>query len=178
MSKVPVESLIPLAARLIVLVHGEGGRSDIGEFLAGLSDDERWALLVVLAAMVNPDRSLGAALGWVAWDERGDPGALGLADTRTIRDVAPDVEAEPSCGELIDSEVLRRALVGEFVDASDSEKRAVIEAAVREGVEPVVVSRGLGLGLKCVQKQIERARVRLTNGGTGCENAGVQGVAS
>ncbi|MFE3202158.1 hypothetical protein [Embleya sp. NPDC059237] len=174
-----IESLLPLAAQLIVLVHGDGGRSDIGEFLEGLSDDERWALLVVLAAMVNPDRSLGAALGWVTWDERADPGALGLADTRRIRDVAqlPD-EEPPDDAELIDPQVLERSLGGEFAVATPLEQRAVVEAAAREGVRPLLVARGLDLDLKSTQKAIERARARLAKEGGDCAGLRVRDAAS
>lgn len=64
--------LVPVAADLVVRVHEEG-RESIGELLGRLNDEERWALPVVLAAMVPPDRPVSELLAWVTWDEHGRP---------------------------------------------------------------------------------------------------------
>lgn len=156
------EAMIPVAARLVVAVHGEGGRDDVAALWAELTPQEHVALAVVLAAMVNPDRSLGAALGWITWDEKGDPLSPGLAETRTIRDVAVESEVVEDEDEFVDPVVIDRALSGGRVEATAVERRAVFEAAVERGVAPVVVAAGLGIDLKLAQKSIERARARLT----------------
>jgi hypothetical protein len=58
------ERLIPKALDLVMRVRDEG-RESIGAFLRSLSDLERHALPVVLAAMVPPDRTEADLLGWV-----------------------------------------------------------------------------------------------------------------
>lgn len=155
------EAMIPVAARLVVLVHGDGGRDEVAALLSELTPDEEWALFVVLAAMVNPDRSLGAALGWISWDEHGDPLAPGLAETRTIRDAAEGAEPGSPAGECVDEVVVERALAGVRVEANDAERLAVIEAAARdEDVSPTTVAMGLGLKANTTQKAIQRTRER------------------
>lgn len=67
------ERLLPVAANLVRLVHGDGGPRDIQQVLARLNPDELDALPVVLAALVDPARSLADALGWVTWDCHGRP---------------------------------------------------------------------------------------------------------
>jgi len=155
------EAMVPVAARLVVAVHGEGGRDDVAALWAELTPHQQVALAVVLAAMVNPDRSLGAALGWITWDAKGDPLSPGLAETRTIRDVAGESEVVHGAGEFVDPVVIRRALSGDRVEATAAERRAVFEAAVEAGVAPMVVAAGLGIDLKLAQKSVERARARL-----------------
>jgi hypothetical protein len=66
------ERLVPVAADLVLRVHHEG-RDSIGHLLATLTPKERWALPVVLAAMVPPDLPVGDLLAWVTWDEQGHP---------------------------------------------------------------------------------------------------------
>ena len=79
------ERLVPVAGELAVLVHGEGDREEIGEFLGGYSEASKDALLVVLAGMVDTDRTPQELLGWIRWDEHG----------RTLPDDAVMVMAAP-----------------------------------------------------------------------------------
>lgn len=65
-------ALVPVAADLVYRVH-EGSRGTVGALLHSLTGEQLRALPVVLAAMVDPDRSLGELLGWVTWDEHGRP---------------------------------------------------------------------------------------------------------
>ncbi|MFE2911294.1 hypothetical protein [Kitasatospora indigofera] len=67
------ERLLPYAARLACLVRGDGNERDIAQHIARLDRGERDALLVVLAALVDPDMPLAEALGHVTWDEHGRP---------------------------------------------------------------------------------------------------------
>lgn len=71
------ETLIPVAADLICRVHDDGPEAT-GALLASLSDEQRWALPVVLAAMVPPDRPIADLLAWTTtWvAEPGDGPAL------------------------------------------------------------------------------------------------------
>ena len=80
------ESLIWPAIDLVGLVKGGGDRDEIGQLLsdltdeqrwafpvilAAMSDRERWAMLVVLAGMVDPEKTPDELLGWITWDETG-----------------------------------------------------------------------------------------------------------
>jgi hypothetical protein len=58
------ERLIPKALDLVMRVRDEG-RESIGAFLGSLSELERHALPVVLAAMVPPDRGVADLLDWL-----------------------------------------------------------------------------------------------------------------
>lgn len=68
------ESLIWPAIDLVGLVRGgEGDREAIGEFLSAMTEQERWALPVILAAMVDHDRAPADLFGWISFDEHGRP---------------------------------------------------------------------------------------------------------
>lgn len=62
--------LVPIAANLAWRVRDEG-RESVGELLASLSPRQRWALPVVLAAMVDVDKRPDELLAWVTFDEYG-----------------------------------------------------------------------------------------------------------
>jgi hypothetical protein len=62
------ESLVPVACRLVGAVHDDGP-ADVARALADVPPDRMPALAVVLAAMVNPDRSPADLLAWVTWDD-------------------------------------------------------------------------------------------------------------
>lgn len=64
--------LVPIAADLVFKVHHEN-RETIGETLDSLTPAQARALPVVLAAMVDPEAHLNDLLGWVTWDEHGQP---------------------------------------------------------------------------------------------------------
>uniref|UniRef100_UPI003F49745A hypothetical protein n=1 Tax=Streptosporangium sp. CA-235898 TaxID=3240073 RepID=UPI003F49745A len=55
--------LIPLAMRLVGIVHEEGPDAT-AEFLAGLTAEQQYALPIILAAMVPDDRTPAELLGW------------------------------------------------------------------------------------------------------------------
>lgn len=83
------EQLLPVAARLACLVHGDGGARDVHQAVARLDDDQRDALLIVLAGLVDPDAHLNQLLGYVTWDEHGHPDRAAKV-TGTVRDLADD----------------------------------------------------------------------------------------
>lgn len=56
--------LVPVATDLVIRVREEG-RDSVGELLGQLTDPERWALPVILAAMVDPGAPVGDLLCWV-----------------------------------------------------------------------------------------------------------------
>lgn len=81
------ERMLPIACQLAVIVHGEGDQQDIAHVLSQLDDTERQALIVALAALINPDKRLADALDYVRWDEEGRPAPPTLV-RRTIRQEA------------------------------------------------------------------------------------------
>lgn len=83
------EELLPVAARLACLVHGDGGARDIHQAVARLNQDQRDALLIVLAGLVDPDAHLNDILGYITWDEHGQPDRATRV-TGTLRDLADD----------------------------------------------------------------------------------------
>ena len=74
------DSLIWPATDLVRLVHGDGDREAIGEFLSALTEQERHALPVILAAMIDPAKDPDSLLDWITWDEYGRP----LAEPRIV----------------------------------------------------------------------------------------------
>lgn len=67
------ERMLPIAAQLACIVHGDGDQQDIRYALGQLDHIERDALIVVLAGLVNPDTALSDALAYITWDESGRP---------------------------------------------------------------------------------------------------------
>lgn len=68
--------LVPVATDLICRVRDDG-RESAGHLLASLTDTQRWALPVVLAAMVPDDQGLGELLAWVDQPDDRSPGGRG-----------------------------------------------------------------------------------------------------
>ena len=90
------ERLLPKALDLAGLVHGDGDTEDIARFLRDLPQDERDWLPVILAALVDVDRTEAEMLRWVTWDEYGQ--AAGRKPCGTY----PAYRAHLERGELVD----------------------------------------------------------------------------
>ena len=84
------ETMLPVAANLAVLVHGDGGPEDVAEVLAGLDETQKNALIVVLAGLVDPEQPVGKALGWLDFNEHGSVVVPSWSEDRPVRDLAPD----------------------------------------------------------------------------------------
>ena len=98
------ESLIWPAIDLVGLVKGGGDRDEIGQLLSDLTDEQRWAFPVILAAMVDDERTPDELLSWVTFSEYGR--SYGVPHT-----VTPRWRVEARCGTV---ESLRRHdLLGE-----------------------------------------------------------------
>lgn len=105
-----VEGMIPTAARIVCIVHGDGGQQDVAHVVAQLEPIEINALLVLLGAMVDPDRLIADAFAWVTWDEHGQPVAPSRT-TRTIRQVAAVRWTNSGVEEALRDEQRRQARV-------------------------------------------------------------------
>lgn len=65
--------MLPVAARLACIARGDGDARDVAHALDVLDRVELVAVIVALAAMVDPDARLADLLGHVTWDEYGLP---------------------------------------------------------------------------------------------------------
>lgn len=127
------EAMLPVAAQLAGIVHGDGGPEDVQGVLGGLDDTQRTALIVVLAGLVNPDQSMSRALGWLEFDETGALAVPGWDEKRSVRDLAEDgdLAADP---DYVDPVAVRQYLSGVRVRLTDTEFLSVLEHAEAQGV--------------------------------------------
>lgn len=151
------QALIPDAAYLAVAVR-DRDPADIAQRLAGLTRHELEALAVVLAAMVDPDRTLQDALGWITWDEYGRP----LQDTpprdwRTVRQAARDPDTQTSGPDWV---AAVRALEGEPVRLRGIDRTAAVELGMRRGRTMPDLAEQLGMSLDAVRRSWERIKAR------------------
>lgn len=156
------EALLPVAANLVALVHGDGGAPDVRDVLSGLSGHEKDGLLVVLAGLVDPDRSLVEALRWVDFDERGEP--LRRDPVGPAGSIRESVASAPcrirSVG--VDEVAVSRALSpgGADVQLNREERRLAIQVGVRRGMTHAQVGERLGMAKDAVQRSWERWKGR------------------
>jgi len=118
------ESMLPVAAHLAMLVHGDGGPEDVQEVLAGLDEAQRAGLIVVLAGLVDPDQPISHALGWLEPQQD---------DGRHVRDLASDAETDLGA-DFVDRVAVQRYLAGAQVDLSDAEFIAAVEQGAARGM--------------------------------------------
>lgn len=65
--------MVPAALELAGLVQDLGDADSIADLIGALAEQETAALLVVLAAMVDTERTPADLLGWIRNDEHGEP---------------------------------------------------------------------------------------------------------
>lgn len=90
------ERLLPIAAGLACITHGDGDKRDIAHILDVLDRAERDALIVVLAGLVDPDANLASVLSYLTWDETGRPAATRPLLAGTLRSIA--TRRQPASG--------------------------------------------------------------------------------
>jgi len=151
------EEVLPVAAHLSLLVHGDGGDRDIQQAIARLDAAQRDALIVVLAALADPDRPLGALLGWVDFDERGRPAEPDLDDRTTLRQIADEYPLWAD-GPDIDEVAVRRALTGEPVPLTPRERTRAVEVGILRGLSYGGVADALGMTRAAVEKSWDRTK--------------------
>ncbi|GAA3154180.1 hypothetical protein ACFQ0X_43975 [Streptomyces rectiviolaceus] len=125
------ERLLPVAANLVTLVHGDGGPQDVHGVLATLDSHEKDALLVVLAGLVDPEQPLGKALGWLEFTEDRDLAVPPWTDGRAVRELAPEPVVE---AEAIDPVAVRRYVQGSGVEVSEPERLAAVRELAAAGM--------------------------------------------
>lgn len=151
------EQMLPVAAYLSTVVHGDGGDRDVHQELSRLDDAQRDALIVVLAGLVNPDRPLAALLGWVDFDENGDPIEAAVDCTETLRDIAEEY-APLTAPADIDDIAIRRALEGEQVTLTKRERDVAYAEGRRRGWEGPEIAAVLGGNRSTLARSWERAK--------------------
>lgn len=128
------EQMLPVAAHLAVLVHGDGGPEDVADVLAGLDGKQKDALLVVLAGLVDPEQPVGKALGWLDFNEHGSLTVPSWSEQRSVRDLAP----EPADGlddDYVDQVAVTKFVRGFRVDSlTDAEFLAAVQQCVVQGM--------------------------------------------
>ena len=151
------ESMLPVAATMTLLVHGDGGPEDVQEVLAELDDTQRAALIVVLAGLVDPEQMLSKALGWVEFDETGTLAVPQWDEKRTVRDLAEEQElaVDP---DYVDPVAVRRYLAGSRVPLTDLEFLSVLEHAAIQGVALSELDRRQGVTRNVNGDRVNRMR--------------------
>ncbi|MFE6500723.1 hypothetical protein [Kitasatospora sp. NPDC057738] len=81
------ERLLPIAAGLACIVRGEGGPREVAHILGQLDAYEREVMIVVLAGLVDPDRTVADVLGYLTWDEHEQPVPAPTVE-KTLREIA------------------------------------------------------------------------------------------
>ncbi|MFE6412611.1 hypothetical protein ACFVOR_37390 [Streptomyces sp. NPDC057837] len=127
------EQMLPVAAHLAVLVHGDGGPQDVAEVLEGLDDTQRNALIVVLAGLVDPEQPVGKALGWLDFNEHGSLTVPSWSEERSVRDLAPELAVDAD-DDYVDQVAVLRFVQGARVDGlTDAEFLAGVQQCVVRG---------------------------------------------
>ncbi|MCI3279163.1 hypothetical protein [Streptomyces cylindrosporus] len=128
------EEMLPVAANLAVLVHGDGGPQDVAQVLEGLDQRQKDALIVVLAGLVDPEQPVGKALGWLDFNEHGALTVPSWSEDRSVRDLAPD-GVEDLGEDYVDEVAVQRFVRGLPLDTvTDAEFLTAVQHCVAMGM--------------------------------------------
>ncbi|MFD7980269.1 hypothetical protein [Streptomyces sp. NPDC059071] len=152
------EAMLPTAAHLVALVHGDGGPSEVGEVLAKLTPLQKDALLVVLAGLVNPDQPLSAALGWLDFDEYGHTVVPPWGERTRVRDLAPEPALEENDVGHVDDIAVRKYAEGIRVAVTARERLAAVVVCVARGLTYLDIDAMHGLKKNSTATFISRTR--------------------
>lgn len=156
------EALLPEAAFLAMAVR-DRDPADIAQRLAGLTRHELEALAVVLAAMVDPDRSTADALDWIDFDEQGRALETPPRSPRgAIRDLARDPE-RAATGPCYATAI--RSLEGERLRLRGIDRTLAVRVGVTRGMSYADVACELGMDEDAVRRSWERIKRRAREDG-------------
>ncbi|MCX4885934.1 hypothetical protein [Streptomyces sp. NBC_00847] len=158
------ETMLPVAANLAVLVHGDGGPEDVAQVLAGLDETQKNALIVVLAGLVDPEQPVGKALGWLDFNEHGCVVVPSWSEEASVRDLAPEVEVETD-DEYVDQNAVDRFIKGFRVEVTDADFLAAVQQCVALEMTLADVDRLRRWPAKTAEKWVNRIRKRYQRSG-------------
>ena len=158
------EDMLPVAAHLSVLVHGEGGPEDIQEVLEGLNTAQRNALIVVLAGLVDPEQPMGKALGWLDFTEDGALTVPHWGEDRPVRDLAP-VDNLDDGDDFVDTVAVQRFVTGANVTVSDAEFLVALEHCVARGMTNPQIDDLRRIRKGTTENRVNRLRKSYTRAG-------------
>jgi hypothetical protein len=127
------EAMLPVAAHLAVLVHGDGGPEDVAEVIGGLDPAQKDALLVVLAGLVDPEQPVGKALGWLDFNEHGSLTVPSWSERSSVRDLAPET-ADDLDDDYVDQVAVTKFVRGFRVEVSDADFLEAVQQAAALGM--------------------------------------------
>lgn len=159
-----VEEMLPKAAQLAVLVHGEGGPDDIAEVLSGLDDTQKNALIVVLAGLVDPDQPIGKGLSWVAVTKNRALPVSAWLEQRPLHEHAVD-EAEELGDDFVDWAAVTRFVQGFRVEMRDADFLAAVQQCTGAGMSLADVDVLRRWPAKTAETWVNRLRKRYQRAG-------------
>lgn len=158
------EAMLPVAANLAVLVHGDGGPEDIAEALAGLDETQKNALIVVLAGMVDPEQPVGKGLSWTAVTRNGALPMPAWLEQRPLREHAPDTVEELD-EDFVDEVAVTKFVRGFPVQVSDAEFLAAVKQCIARDMTLADVDRLRGWRSKTAEKWVNKLRKQYQRSG-------------
>jgi len=159
-----VESMLPVAANLAVLVHGEGGPEDIADVLSGLDDAAKNALIVVLAGMVDPEQPVGRGLSWTAVTKNGALPMPVWLEQKPLAEHATDTVEELG-EEFVDWAAVEKFVKGFRVEVTDADFLAAVQQCVADGMALKDVDQLRRWPAKTAENWVNRLRKRARRAG-------------
>lgn len=153
------EAMLPVAANLAVLVHGDGGPEDIAQVLAGLNETQKNAVIVVLAGMVDPDQPVGRGLSWMAVTKTGALPVPAWMEQKPLRGHAPD-SLEELGDDFVDWAAVEKFMKGFPVDVTDADFLAAVQECLGLGMTLGDVDRLRRWPVKTAENWVNRLKKR------------------
>lgn len=158
------EQMLPTAAHLAVLVHGDGGPEDIAEVLAGLDGTAKNALIVVLAGMVDPDQPVGKGLSWTSVTKNAALPMPAWLEQKPLRDHV--VETVEEVGEdFVDWAAVTKFVNGFRVEIRDADFLAAVQQCVAMEMTLADIDRMRGWQSKTTENWVNRLKKRYQRSG-------------
>lgn len=159
------EQMLPVAAHLAVLVHGDGGPEDVREVLEGLDETAKSALIVVLAGLVDPEQPVGKALGWLDFNEHGALTVPSWSERSSVRDLAPE-PTEDTDDDYVDPIAVLRFVQGVRVEGlTDAEFLTGVQQCVARGKTLGDLNAMQGWPRKTAENWVNRLRKQYQRSG-------------
>lgn len=133
------ERMLPVAARIAAIVHGDGDAKDIAHALDQLDRIELIAVIVALGALADPDQTIADALGFITWDEEGNT-VPSVLPTSPVRGLVPAGIVTPSGNDKL------------FHDDWMAKRHQARELHLQYGLEPREIAARVGVSERTVAR--------------------------